>query len=584
MASTSTKADATKSIMKPVTTLKIHEQDSDISSISYFPDGERMISGGIRDGTAWQWDLKAGREIEKARDVWNKELEVWVVAVSRDGRWVVTAGGDDETGELKACEVETGIVKKFEGHSETITCIDISADSTLLASGACDFTVRIWNLDSGQLVAGPFDIVDWPGAIAFSTDLKKLAIKCDVGKCLEVWDIQKQKLDARIGTRDDNHGTGYRNPPIFWTNKNKNILAAFTFEDEDHATTIYEFDASTLETVGTPFEGHTDRVTGLALSSDCTLLASSSDDNTVKLWAFESSQLLASFDGQHPHALVLSPDSRQLAYVTSRDLGRPTYPRYIDHEIHICDIPPNVLAQAHTSPNKKSTLNDMLKSDATRRRLAVRRRPPIPAIPMSQGPPPTINPHQPIFLRLRKLSPFPSRTNAVPAVQNNQTRGPLDFPATSPLPSNLALSVQPAVQFDHFEISSPPPPSNGVAQFMREHLSFLVPRRINGPPVVDVAAGRKFTRLAAANLPEYKKVDDTRHPPSQQPAAQQDTESSDTDSLPDVHWCKAFLCYYSCWSHGRLRMPPRWRLERVDVPRQNGTANSGLGGSARGRT
>jgi hypothetical protein len=54
----------------------------------------------------------------------------------------------------------------------------------------------------------------------------------------------------------------------------------------------------------------------------------------------------------------------------------------------------------------------------------------------------------------------------------------------------------------------------------------------------------------------------------------QDVDTSDIDSLPDVHWCKAFLCYYSCWSHGRVRMPPRWRLERVDVPRQGTTHGS----------
>jgi hypothetical protein len=50
-----------------------------------------------------------------------------------------------------------------------------------------------------------------------------------------------------------------------------------------------------------------------------------------------------------------------------------------------------------------------------------------------------------------------------------------------------------------------------------------------------------------------------------------------------VHWCKAFLCYYSCWSHGRLRMPPRWRLERV-YPLQPAGTTSGSGGGAHGRS
>jgi hypothetical protein len=95
-------------------------------------------------------------------------------------------------------------------------------------------------------------------------------------------------------------------------------------------------------------------------------------------------------------------------------------------------------------------------------------------------------------------------------------------------------------------------------------------------------------RLAAANLPEYKKVNDTRRLPrvQQQPGVSQDTaendpsyESSDNDSLPDVHWCNAFLCYRSCWSHGTLRIPPRWILERVNEYGQNGTTSSSRGGA-----
>ncbi|KAG2339334.1 hypothetical protein BDR05DRAFT_939125 [Suillus weaverae] len=148
-------------------------------------------------------------------------------------------------------------------------------------------------------------------------------------------------------------------------------------------------------------------------------------------------------------------------------------------------------------------------------------------------------------------------------------------PATLPLPSSV--SGQAATQFNHFEISSPPPPSNGVTQFVREHLSFFAPRHRHMPPVVEVAPGRKVTRLVAANLPEYVKVDDTRQRAA--PGVPEDIGSSDNDSLPDVHWCKAFLCYYSCWSHGRLRMPPRWRLERIDRPRQDGSRTGAHGRS-----
>ncbi|KIK33107.1 hypothetical protein CY34DRAFT_100201, partial [Suillus luteus UH-Slu-Lm8-n1] len=318
MVSASTKAVATKSILKPSINLKGHRDI--IWSMSYFPDGQRMISGSS-DKTARQWDLKAGKEIEEARSVC--EGRVWAVAVSRDGRWVATGGGDwnPVAAELKVCEVETGIVKTFKGHSEEISCIDISADNTQLASGSFDKTVRIWNMNTGKLVVGPFKSIGKMGAVRFSPNSKKLAVRLDWGTCLEIWDVQSQKLDAMIGKPGNSLAVSLS--PIFWTNKNKTVIAAFEFTTDsesikqpnidDDPKMIYEFDASTLETVGAPFEGHGKRVTGLALSFDNALLVSASFDNAIKLWAFESRQLLASFDIKNAHRLVLSPDSRKIA-------------------------------------------------------------------------------------------------------------------------------------------------------------------------------------------------------------------------------------------------------------------------------
>jgi WD40 repeat protein len=324
--------------------------------ISYFPDGKQMVSGS-GDKTIRLWDLEAGKEIEEARIV--REQKVQAVAVSRDGHWVITAGGDffrDGPGELKAYEVGTRMIKTFNGHSQHIWCIDISLDSKQLASGSLDGTARIWNLDTGELVAGPFENVDWAGAVRFSQDLKKLAVRSFWGNCLEVWDIQAQKLDGRV----EKSGTDFFTPtPVFWTTKDKTVVTAFSFNAEGPKT-IYEFDSSTLETVGTPFEGHTSHITGLALSFDCALLASASFDYTIKLWAFESRQLLASFDQGAVNLLVLSPDSRQLVCTTRYAPGPP--------KIHIRDIPLDILTSiwpAHETPSVCIHLHTLISHSLT---------------------------------------------------------------------------------------------------------------------------------------------------------------------------------------------------------------------------
>jgi WD40 repeat protein len=213
-------AAAAKMNLTPVMTLRGHRKY--IRSLDYFPDGKRIISGSY-DQTSRQWDLQAGMELEEVRDTCDDE--VYAVAVSRDGRWVITM----TSAQIKACEVETGVVKilnKDRLPLGGLECIDISADKTLLTSGSTDGTVRIWNLDTGKFVAGPLGTnAGYVSAVRFPQDSKKLAVVSTYGNCLEVWDVKTQKLDRRVGGSTQEGSTAYRTP-VFWTNKG-NILAIF---------------------------------------------------------------------------------------------------------------------------------------------------------------------------------------------------------------------------------------------------------------------------------------------------------------------------------------------------------------------
>ncbi|KAG1735716.1 uncharacterized protein EDB91DRAFT_1295020 [Suillus paluster] len=192
----------------------------------------------------------------------------------------------------------------------------------------------------------------------------------------------------------------------------------------------YEFNTSTLETVGVPFKAYTNRrVVGLLGTSH----------HTIKFWAFESCQRIAYFDCDEDIYYInaiLSPDSRQLAYTT--------WHIEANYKIYVCNTPLSVLASIWPAQEVYSTLTQiriyphefifceptvsrrlierLLESGATRRPAVTP--PSTPFFLRLQRLLYTIDPQQSMFLHhVRKLLPF---LNAVPPVRSHQPRDLLD--------------------------------------------------------------------------------------------------------------------------------------------------------------
>ncbi|KAJ7127615.1 hypothetical protein C8R44DRAFT_778595, partial [Mycena epipterygia] len=49
--------------------------------------------------------------------------------------------------------------KILHGHNKEVYSVDFSPDGSRIASGSADKTVRIWDAETGVLVAGPFEAV-----------------------------------------------------------------------------------------------------------------------------------------------------------------------------------------------------------------------------------------------------------------------------------------------------------------------------------------------------------------------------------------------------------------------------------------
>jgi WD40 repeat protein len=130
---------------------------TNVTDASFLPNGRQIISID-RDGQIQIHEVETGKVIQHFQ-AYNSHGDR--IVLSRDGRIIVTSGGDYRTffGKNVDCRVklwerETAKeIGRFEGHTSFVQCIALSADGKFLLTGAghldgdkspIDCTIRLW--------------------------------------------------------------------------------------------------------------------------------------------------------------------------------------------------------------------------------------------------------------------------------------------------------------------------------------------------------------------------------------------------------------------------------------------------------
>ena len=173
--------------------LKGHRDQVD--HVVFAPDGRSLATAG-KERTVKLWSLATRRQTAAAtlkRDL----TPVRAVAYSPDGRTLAVADDPAESGGTIAFwDVATRKLKAtFEGHERGVVTIVFSHDGTTLASGSCDGTIRIWDLESEKCLhelAGLSGMTE----LAFSPDGRRLA-SAGEGNVVTLWDVETGEEAAR---------------------------------------------------------------------------------------------------------------------------------------------------------------------------------------------------------------------------------------------------------------------------------------------------------------------------------------------------------------------------------------------------
>lgn len=281
------------------------------------------------------------------------------IRFSKDGRYLASGGWDDY---VVVWDMKTFTkIHVLKGHTDWIREIEFSPDNKHIVSGSHDGSFKIWDLYSGKLEhdveptprefikKGPFPEFDRKAknaisALAYSPDGKFLAVG-STDKLIRIWDLESFELIQKLkghntsvfyiafSSKDDImiSGSIYENL-IAWDTKSFKPLRKISeesgyngsfqlFNDEKYLLntgndTINIWEISTGNLIRSiPAQ---DMLQSVQLTPDEKYMVTCGEDYTLKLWDFKTGKELWTYSNPKPELAdcKISPDGKLLALAT----------------------------------------------------------------------------------------------------------------------------------------------------------------------------------------------------------------------------------------------------------------------------
>ncbi|MBY0110107.1 MAG: WD40 repeat domain-containing protein [Candidatus Babeliaceae bacterium] len=236
------------------------------------------------------------------------EKDVLTLELSPDG---TRLAGGFKSGAVKIWDVQTGtLIATLESSEGEVNSLSWSPNGTRLAGGFKSGVVKVWDVQTGQPVRVLRRNENLVKPWAWNSDSTRLAT---IPKILlndqiqtpgfEIWNPQTNELIATLEAPEGNLSS----EAWQWSPDGTRLAGGFTSGD------IMVWDTQTGQPVGA-LSGPRTKVSSMAWSPDSTQLAGGFNNGAVKVWNAQTGQLIATLQlrGDWSSFLAWSPDGTKL--------------------------------------------------------------------------------------------------------------------------------------------------------------------------------------------------------------------------------------------------------------------------------
>ncbi|MCU0546661.1 MAG: AAA-like domain-containing protein [Oscillatoriaceae cyanobacterium Prado104] len=282
-----------------------------VFGVAFSPDS-KILASTSADRTVKLWGVGGG---DKSLSLGTLKHDgvVTGVAFSPDGKRLATASGDKT---IKLWTPEGELLATLKGHQGAARKVNFSPDGKLLASSSADGTVGLWNLEEKTpvLLARLRGHQGGVWVVSFSPDGEVIA-SASGDATVKLWTKNGKLLRTLKGHETIVRSVAFSPIPPHPPSQGGQggILASAS---DDQTVKLWRPDGTLLTTLA----GHNDGIKSLAFSPDGQLLASGSADGVIKLWKLETGKLPVLLTTLKAHTggiweVAFSPDGKTLASV-----------------------------------------------------------------------------------------------------------------------------------------------------------------------------------------------------------------------------------------------------------------------------